>query len=94
MLELVLFGGLAGGLIRGATGILKAWRMGKRIRKKYFVATLAGSALLGMIAGLFVENDIKFSILAGYVGTDFIESLYKLRFREKYKPSNRKVKIP
>lgn len=47
-----------------------------------------------LIAAMFVENDVRFAILAGYVGGDFIESLYKVRFREKYHPSNRKVRIP
>ncbi|MDI6721641.1 MAG: hypothetical protein QMD85_04580 [Candidatus Aenigmarchaeota archaeon] len=91
---LVIIGGFAGGLIRGTVGILKAWRSGRKIRKKYFTATLLASALIGMIAGMFAESDIKFSILAGYVGTDFIENLYKVRFRERYKPSKRKVRIP
>lgn len=90
----VAAGGLAGGLVRGIVGVLKAWRMGRKMKKKYLIATLGASTLIGFIAGMFVENDIRFSILAGYVGTDFIDSLYKVRFREKYKPSNRKVKIP
>jgi fluoride ion exporter CrcB/FEX len=94
ILILVVIGGLVGGLVRGVVGVLKAVKMGRKISRKHFACTIVSSALIGMIAGLFVENDIKFSILAGYVGTDFIESLYKVRFREKYKPSNRKVKIP
>ncbi len=93
-LALVIIAGLLGGLVRGLVGVLKAMKMGRKISLKYLGTTLVASALLGMIAGLFVENDVKFAILAGYVGTDFIESLYKVRFRERYKPSNRKVKIP
>lgn len=93
-LILVAIAGFAGGLIRGSIGILKAIKMGRKMKPRYLCATLAVSALAGVIAGLFVGNDIKFSILAGYVGTDFIESLYKVRFRERYKPSNRKVRIP
>jgi fluoride ion exporter CrcB/FEX len=93
-LLLVVIGGFVGGCVRGIVGVLKAWRNGRKIRKKYLTATLVASALIGMIAGLFAESDIKFSILAGYVGTDFIENLYKVRYREKYRPSNRKVKIP
>ncbi len=93
-LVLVTAGGFLGGLVRGTVGILKAMRMGRKLSLRYFFTTLIASALIGMIAGLFTENDMKFSILAGYVGTDFLESLYKVRFRERYKPSNRKVKIP
>ena len=93
-LLLLAFAGFAGGLVRGAVGILKALRMGRKFKMRYFLATMMCSALIGLIAAMFVENDIKFAILAGYVGGDFIESLYKVRFREKYHPSNRKVKIP
>ena len=89
-----MLAGLAGGLVRGVVGILKAIRQGRKIKKRYFLATVAASALIGLIAAMFVDNDVKFSILAGYVGSDFLESLYKVRFREKYHPSNRKVKIP
>ena len=73
---------------------MKAIRQGRKLKKRYFVTTLVLSALIGLIAGMFVENDVRFAVLAGYVGGDFIESLYKVRFREKYRPSNRKVKIP
>lgn len=86
--------GLAGGLVRGLVGVLKALRQGRKLKKKYFIVTMAMSALIGLIAAMFVENDVRFAILAGYVGGDFIESLYKVRFRERYKPSNRKVRIP
>jgi fluoride ion exporter CrcB/FEX len=91
---LVAAGGFAGGLVRGVVGVLKGWRQGRKLSIKYLTATLVASALIGFVAGMFVENDVKFAVLAGYVGTDFLDSLYKVRFREKYKPSNRKVKIP
>jgi len=60
----------------------------------FFVLFIGFPTLIGLIAGMFVEADVRFAVLAGYVGGDFIESLYKVRFREKYKPSNRKVRIP
>ncbi|OGX07132.1 MAG: hypothetical protein A2Z88_00125 [Omnitrophica WOR_2 bacterium GWA2_47_8] len=93
-LALVVAAGLLGGAVRGLIGVLKGIRAGRKLSIRYLGTTLVASALIGMIAGLFVENDVRFSILAGYVGSDFLDSLYKVRFREKYKPSNRKVKIP
>lgn len=93
-LILVAAAGFAGGLVRGVVGVLKAVRQGRKFRVRYFATTLLLSALIGLIAAMFVENDVKFAILAGYVGGDFIESLYKVRFREKYRPSSRKVRIP
>src|SRR3989344_2766546 len=90
----IAMAGLTGGLVRGLVGGLKALRQGRKLKRKYFLVTIVMSALIGLIAGMFVEADIRFAVLAGYVGGDFIESLYKVRFREKYRPSNRKVKIP
>src|SRR3990167_9181997 len=86
--------GLIGGVLLGVVGVMKENKQGRKLKKRYFVTTLVLSALIGLIAGMFVENDVRFAVLAGYVGGDFIESLYKVRFRERYKPSNRKVKIP
>ena len=91
---LIAGAGFLGGLVRGLVGVLKAMRQGRKLRKRYFVVTLLLSALIGLIASMFVENDVRFAVLAGYVGGDFIESLYKVRFRERYRPSNRKVRIP
>ncbi|MEK6887602.1 MAG: hypothetical protein AABX14_01520 [Candidatus Aenigmatarchaeota archaeon] len=90
--------GLAGGLIRAAVGILK-WQTraptkSMKFSKRYLLSTVLLSGLLGVVAGLYIMNDARFAVLAGYAGTDFIDSLYKVRFRERYKPSNRKVKIP
>lgn len=99
MAEMMIFAitaaaGFVGGLIRGLVGVLKQLRAGRKFRPRYFLLTIAMSGLIGLIAAMFVENDARFAVLAGYVGGDFIESLYKVRFREKYKPSNRKVRIP
>lgn len=85
MLELVVIGGVAGGLLRSAVGILKAVRQGRKISRKYLVATLALASLLGIVSGLFVANDLRFAILAGYAGSDFIEGLYKAEFRKRYR---------
>lgn len=82
---ILALGGLAGGLVRGIVGILKTMRQGRKITGRYFLTTILISAFVGLIAGLFVDNDVRFSILAGYVGGDFLEGLYKVRFNEKYK---------
>ena len=83
-----IIGGFAGGFIRATVGILKYYSyFGKKrfgVRPRYLFATLFASALLGIIAGLFVENDFRFSVLAGYAGTDFLEGLYKIQFRKRY----------
>lgn len=84
-LALIVIGGIAGGLLRSAVGILKAIRMGRKLSARYFTATIFLAALLGIVAGLFVANDLRFAILAGYAGSDFLEGLYKAEFRKRYR---------
>jgi len=38
-----------------------------------------------MMSGIIANNDWRISLLAGYDGTDFLESLYKLRFAQFFK---------
>ena len=84
-LVLIIMGGVAGGLLRSAVGILKAIRMGRRLSARYFAATMLLAAIFGIVAGLFVANDLRFAILAGYAGSDFIEGLYRVEFRKRYR---------
>ena len=86
--------GFAGGLLRATIGVLKQQVKANR-RKKifspyYFFATFLLAGLLGVIAGLFIADDPRFALLAGYAGTDFIEGLYRVRFRERYSYSKRR----
>lgn len=84
---LYTLGGFLGGLIRGVVGLLK-WRGRPRrgkFRMYYLLATIIASGMIGIFASIFVEGDFRFSLLAGYAGTDFIESIYKLRFRQIYR---------
>ena len=82
--------GFVGGLIRAAVGILK-WQtrapMQKRMKfsSHYLAATVLLAGLLGIVAGLYVANDPRFAVLAGYAGTDFIEGIYKAKFRTRKK---------
>ncbi len=84
-LAVIAIGGMAGGLMRSTVGILKSWRFGRKMSPRYFAATLLVAALVGIVAGLFVANDLRFAILAGYAGTDFIEGLYKVEFAKRYR---------
>ena len=79
--------GFAGGLIRACVGILK-WqtraptkRMG--FSAHYLLSTVLLASLLGVVAGLYIENDPRFAVLAGYAGTDFIEGLYRAKFKKR-----------
>jgi len=82
MLDIFLAGFL-GGLIRGLVGISKAMRTSpsrkKVIRPDYLIVTLLASGGLGLLVGVFITDDIRFALLAGYAGTDFIENLFKIK---------------
>jgi len=82
MLDIFLAGFL-GGLIRGLVGISKAMRTSpsrkKVIRPDYILVTLLASGGLGLLVGVFITDDIRFALLAGYAGTDFIENLFKIK---------------
>ena len=79
----VFAAGFLGGLIRGIVGITKylTSKPGKKmnIRKDYFLLTLLSSGGMGLLAGAFIADDVKFALLAGYAGTDFIENLLKIK---------------
>jgi len=79
--------GFLGGVIRGLVGITKYLRSKPtkkvRIRKDYIALTLLSSGGLGLLAGVFIADDVRFALLAGYAGTDFIESLFKIKMRKR-----------
>ena len=80
--------GLLGGLVRGIVGITKQSTFTPekfQFHWKYFAFTMFVSALVGLVAGIIADGDWRVSLLAGYAGTDFLESLYRLRFTELFK---------
>jgi NADH:ubiquinone oxidoreductase subunit 6 (subunit J) len=87
-LLITIAAGFAGGLIRAAVGILK-WQTRAPTQRRmnfsshYLVATVLLAGILGIVAGLYVANDPRFAVLAGYAGTDFIEGLYRAKFKKR-----------
>ncbi|MFA4947321.1 MAG: hypothetical protein WC674_02290 [Candidatus Krumholzibacteriia bacterium] len=74
--------GAAGGTVRALVGILKYMERNKRhekLRLGYFLFSVFVSAAIGGFAGALCEGNWKIAGLAGYAGTDFIESLYKIK---------------
>lgn len=77
-----LAGGM-GGLVRALVGITKSATFNPNTFKfqwKSFIITIIVSIITGQMAGLILNADWRMSLLAGYAGSDFLESLYKLRF--------------
>ena len=78
-----LLAGGAGGLVRGLVGITKAQTFNPdtfKFQWKYFAVTIIVSVICGQLAGLIANADWRMSLLAGYAGSDFLESMYKLNF--------------
>lgn len=82
--------GFLGGLIRAFIGLLK-WQTRAPTQKRmkfsshYLIAIILLAGLLGTVAGLYVVNDPRFTVLAGYAGTDFIDGIYKAKFKTRKK---------
>lgn len=84
---LIFAAGFTGGLIRGLLGIVKNMTSSpskkKKLRKDYMFVTLVSSGAIGLLVGLFIIDDLRFALLAGYAGTDFLESLFKIKMGKK-----------
>ena len=71
-----LLGGV-GGLTRGLVGLLKALSLRRRILWPYYLITLVIALIIGVFVGIIFDFDPRLSLLAGYAGTDILESIYK-----------------
>ena len=83
----IFVAGFLGGFIRGLIGIAKQLKSSptkkKKLRKDYMLITLLSSGAIGLLVGLFIIDDLRFALLAGYAGTDFLESLFKIKMGRK-----------
>jgi len=83
-LVFIFLAGFLGGVIRALVGIVKKVRSSSKktkIRRDYIILNLLSGGGVGLLVGLFV-NDLKLALLAGYAGTDFLESLFKIKMRK------------
>lgn len=83
----IVLGGLFGGLLRGLLGIAKTLitKKDEQINYGYFFVSLTVSMAVGVIAASFwPEGDFRIALLAGYAGSDFLEGLFKLKFKQKF----------
>lgn len=69
--------GVLGGLARACYGLLKSLTSGMPINIGYFILTLAIAAGIGGLLGYVFDIDVQIAALAGYVGTDILENVFK-----------------
>lgn len=86
MLQIVA-AGFIGGLVRGLVGISKKIRSKPidaeiEVSRQYLAISLLSSGGVGLLAGAFISEDIRFALLAGYAGSDFLENAYKIKMRQ------------
>lgn len=82
-----LSGGM-GGFVRGIVGVTKAQTFNPdtfKFQWKYFAVTIIVSMIVGQMAGLIANADWRMSLLTGYSGSDFLESMYRLSFTRFFK---------
>jgi hypothetical protein len=77
--------GFSGGIVRGLVGFVKNKTIEKadHFKPQYFLITILISGVVGATAGILADTEWQVSFLAGYAGTDFIESLYKIKLGQR-----------
>lgn len=71
-----ILGGV-GGFCRGSVGLLKAMALKREIIWNYYFLTVLIAVIIGVFVGIIFNFDYRLSLLAGYAGTDILESVYK-----------------
>lgn len=80
----ILFG-ILGGVIRALVGVAKYFEKNKqnqKINAWYLIVSLFVAAVVGGVAGAIANHDWRLAIIAGYVGADFLEGLYKIKQKQ------------
>lgn len=74
----VILPGMVGGLVRGLVGMAKHVYMKKEeFRFSKLLFSLLVATVVGGVASVLTEGDWRLALIAGYAGSDFLESLYK-----------------
>jgi len=82
----IILGGLIGGALRGIVGIAKSLILKKeeQINYGWFFVSVSVAMAVGVFAASFMGSSFQVALLAGYAGSDLLESLVKLKFKEKF----------
>ena len=82
----IILGGLIGGSLRGLMGIAKTLILKKeeQINYGWFFVSVCIAIVIGIIAASLMGGGFEIALLSGYAGSDLLESLVKLKFKEKF----------
>lgn len=80
LIVLVFLPGVAGGLMRGLIGITKHCSRGKEsFKPRKLLFSLLTATLVGAVASVATSGDWRVAFLAGFAGSDVLDSLRKTR---------------
>ena len=71
-----IIGGM-GGLLRAIVGVRKAYLQKRKFVMNYFLITILGAVIIGIILGSVIGINKAVALFAGYAGTDLLEGLAK-----------------
>lgn len=73
--------GFTDGIVRELVGFVKntAIEKSNHFKTQYFLITILIFGVVGAVGGILADTEWQVSFLAGYAGTNFIESLYKIK---------------
>ena len=71
-----IIGGL-GGLLRACVGVRKTFLQKRKFVMNYFLMTVIGAVIIGIIVGSVIGINKAVALFAGYAGTDLLEGLAK-----------------
>src|SRR3990167_11495540 len=82
----IILGGLLGGALRGIMGIAKSLILKKeeQINYGWFFVSVAVAMAIGVFAASFMGGGVEIALLSGYAGSDLLESLVKLKVKDKF----------
>jgi len=72
--------GALGGLVRALMGTVKSLNKGEQLDVVYFFGSVVIASLIGAGLGLGFSSDPRAAGLAGFVGTDILENVFKSSF--------------
>ena len=82
----IITGGLVGGALRGVMGVAKSLvtKQEDKINYGWLTTMILVSVAIGIIVASFMGGGFEVALLAGYAGSDLLEGLFKIKFKEKF----------
>jgi len=83
----IFLAGFFGGVLRGLMGIAKSLvtKKERQINYRWFFLSIFIAGIVGLIASSFIGQDFRLAFLAGYAGSDFLETLFRLKVEKQVK---------